>query len=224
MDNEGALATQRIAQLAAHRPLRIRYARGELIAQHGTYAAGLSLITSGLVVETYVSGDACEATGFAGPGDLLSTEVLLEQPHVLHQTTIRALTDVSISFLERGTLRAALNEDAKLRGLILSGLSEQLLSVKRGQARAHAPLEARLLWLLQELGAKAGSNGGSERIRVPSEIDRRVLAEILGVSGRRLSRLWGELDAMPAAGGTVRLNLTRIRAAADQSVSSTIER
>jgi len=197
-------------------PLHIRYARGELMVQSGTYAAGIALIVSGIVQESYASdhdGDH-EATEILGPGDLIGFEVLLDGPHALHQTTARALTSVRLAFLERSTLQRALCEDSAIRNYVLMRLSTRVLSLKASLARAHAPLGSRLLWLLLELGKKSGQEISGDRMTLPPEIDRRVIADLLDVSTRRLSRIWKDLVVCGKQGKTPQIALSRLRTGA----------
>ncbi|MFC2099677.1 Crp/Fnr family transcriptional regulator [Candidatus Bipolaricaulota bacterium] len=167
-------------------PLRIRYAPDELICQSGCYAAGVYLLTSGIVLESYVdrtsrAGDV--ATGLLGVGDLIGTELLLAGQARLHQTSCRALSDVSLTFLERSAFEAAVEAHDPLRRFLAAHLAERGLRLTRTLWRSQLAPEERLCALLLDLVLFAESADGM--ITLPRELDHRLLATLAHLPLRR---------------------------------------
>ena len=193
-----------------HGPFRIRYAAGELIHQSGTFAAGATWIGSGIVQES-CGKENTEGTAVSeplGPGDLLGIEILLPGTAALHYGSARAVTDVQLSFLERSAFETAMQENLKLRSYVLERMAERVFSLKRSFRVAADPLEIRLQRLLCVLAEKCGLDPTSGEMELPPEIDRRVLAEFLSVSTRRISRALDGLGLAWSVDGNLRITET----------------
>jgi len=176
--------------LSGHGPLHIRYASGELIHQAGSYVAGIAFIASGVVSESYGRSpkDRTSALEALGPGDLIGVEALFPGSSALHAGCARAITDVRLSFLERTAFAGALSDDQGLRTHVFGYLARRVFALKELRRLAQAPLEDRLRRLFVDLAEKCGVPAMSELAELPPEVDRRVLADLLGVSPRRVSR------------------------------------
>ena len=194
-----------------HGPFRIRYAAGELIHQSGTFAAGATWIASGIVQESCGKENA-EGTTVSeplGPGDLLGIEILLPGTAALHCGSARAVTDVQLSFLERSAFESAMEDDLRLRSYVLERMAERVFSLKRSLRVAADPLEVRLQRLLSILAEKSDLDPTSGETALPPEIDRRVLAEFLSVSTRRVSRALDVLGLTWTVDGNLRVTEVR---------------
>lgn len=176
--------------LSGHGPLHIRYARGELIHQAGSYVAGIAFIVSGIASESYGKNPEGRASALEalGPGDLIGIEALFPGSASLHAGCARAITDVRLSFLERTAFAGALSDDQELRAHVFGYLARRVFALKELRRLAEAPIEDRLRRLLADLAGKCGISAVSELAELPAEVDRRVLTDLLGLSPRRVSR------------------------------------
>jgi len=179
-------------------PIRIRYSANELICQSGCYAAGIYLVTSGLILETYsesMTGDNFVAAGVLGPGDLIGTELLMTEPDELHQTTCRALSSTSLSFLERSEFDEASDADEMLRRFVTTYLAGRSLRLLQTLWRAQRPADERLRRLLLEL-ARFGDFESEAHIRLPREFELRLLASLACVSARKARQICTSLQGI----------------------------
>ena len=191
----------------AYGPFHIRYAAGELIHQSGTFAAGATWIASGIVQES-CGKETAEDTTVAeplGPGDLLGIEILLPGTASLHYGSARAVTDVQLSFLERSAFEAAMADDLQLRSYVLQCLAQRVFSLKQSFRVAADPLEIRLQRLIAILAEKNGLDPAGAEATLPPEVDRRVLAEFLSVSTRRVSRALDTLGLTWSDSGSLQI-------------------
>ena len=192
-------------------PLRIRYAPNELICQSGSYAAGIYLITSGTVLETYASA-MCEATplatGLLCTGDLIGIAPLSDSENMLHQTSCRALSSVSLSFLERGAFSAALEVDTALRRFLTAYLASRSQRLIRVLWRTRLSADDRLRDLFLDL-AHLGM-GDNDIIRLPRELDLRLIANLTGVPLRRARQICSALQGVEWTDDGFRLSLDEL--------------
>ena len=182
--------------LEQHHALHVHYRRDELICQAGTYAAGIHLVVSGIVQESYSEpengfGDAVLLLG--GPGQLIGTELLLPDPEDLHRTTFRAVSDVRLCFLEQSAFHRALETSDLLWRFLLGCLSKTGFERARAQWRCDLPGRERLTLLLLDLSPLAGSPQSDGETTLPQEVDLRTLAGLLRLSARQTRRLCAEL-------------------------------
>lgn len=205
--NEQNQTTTRVDPFEPHAPFHIRYAAGELIHQSGTFAAGVTWIASGIVQES-CGRETSEGTTVSeplGPGDLLGIEILLPGTASLHYGSARAVTDVQLSFLERSAFESAMATDLQLRTYVLQCMAERVFSLKQSFRVAADPLEIRLQRLIAVLAEKNHLDPTVGAAALPPEIDRRVLAEFLSVSTRRISRALDGLGLTWTGDGTLRV-------------------
>lgn len=183
----------RVDPFAAYNPLRVRFARGELILQTGSYAAGVYLATSGLVLESFrdpMTAAADPVCAVCVPGDLLGLEILLPAGGERYLACCRAVTDVCLSFLERHDFAAALDQDSTLRAFVRGALVARRFAALRALSRRRAPDNERLRALLLELAAGCGEPDGEDGRVLLRAIDRQLVAELAGMSPRRLKKAW----------------------------------
>lgn len=193
-------------------PLRVRYARDELICREGSFAAGLQIITQGYVIETTGDTGQRRSAGSAellGPGDLIGLVALLPQSEDLHRVSCRSLTEVQLLFLDRATVDRTVAEDPNLASTLLAQLSARHFRVKRALARAHLPPTARLCATLLDAATMCASEPGQGVVSFPPEMDLRALGDLAGLSPaqarratQRLPGIWttrGQVTVRPAA-------------------------
>jgi len=198
MDSKTQSAAQPETVFDRFDPIRIRYSSNELICQSGCYAAGIYLVTSGLILESYSgsrTGNDFVAAGVLGPGDLIGTELLIADPEELHQTTCRALSSTSLSFLERSEFDVASETDELLRGFVTAYLAGRSLGLLRTIWRAQRPADERLRRLLLEL-ARFGDFESETHVRLPREFDLRLLASLACLSVRRAKQICMSLQGI----------------------------
>ena len=186
-----------------HGPLSVRYARNELICQQGSYAAGVYMIESGLVSESLPLPDDIDTVPYSilGPTDLIGLEILLPGDSELHLTSCRAVVDTRLSFLERNALLSALGTDEQLCRFVLGSVTERLFALAGSLRQRNASPDQRLCSLLLDLTATHGEPSESESVSLPHSINRRLLAELSGLSASQFRRAW---DTLPALGGASR--------------------
>jgi len=192
-------------------PLRIRYASNELICQSGSYAAGVYLMTTGIVLETYAGGTREAAplvTGLLCTGDLIGIEPLSDGENMLHQTSCRALSSVSLSFLERGAFNAALEVDPGLRQYLTAYLADRSHRLVRALWRTRLAADERLRDVFLHLAPLASGDGAS--IRLPRELDLRLIADLAGVPLRRARQACTALHGVEWTDEGFRLSLAKL--------------
>jgi len=179
--------------------LHIRYARGQLICQIGSYAAGIYLVTAGIVSESLGrNGGTAPPAAFEilGPGDLIGLEILLGSGEALHSACSHAITDVELAFLARDAFANVVDQDADLRWRLVQHLAARHLSVRRALSWSGSPARERLCHLLLVLQRRLGEGGHGKEVRLPKQIDSRTLAELLGISTSRVRRACASLPSL----------------------------
>jgi len=193
-------APQAVADLfAAYQPLHVRYEPDELICQVGSYAAGVYLLTAGIVLESYADPEVRKpdaAIGLLGPGSLIGLELKLPRSEQLHRTTCRAISTVTLTFLERKAFTAAMEEEEPLRSFLIAHLSERHFTMAQALWRARLGVPARLRSLLID-AAPLGELTDAGKVALPQAIDVQRLAALAHTSPRQIRQA---LAALPGAG------------------------
>ncbi len=198
------------AELQTHwrqlEPLIIRYRSGELVYHAGSFAAGVAMLRSGIVIDRPDSSvaDRPEAmrSELIGPGHLFGIEVLASPPSDVHRTSGRALTDVEVAFVERETLHEAIAVDHSLGEALLAHIAGRFLAARSTPAVPGEPtrdveqIKQRLVACLLDLARMSGIplDDSRQRVCLPEEITNRTLAEILFVSATRITKLLADPD------------------------------
>lgn len=185
--------------LGAYRPLHVRYAAEELICREGAFAAGLQWITQGLVLETEggsARGQSDTPSDLLSQGDLLGIEILLPALEERHRTSCRALTEVSLLFLDRASLERALAEDSRFSALLVGHLATRCFRLRRARARRLLDPVARLAATLLDVTPTCQPVEGEESLALPEAIDARMLGELSGLSPTQMRRALRELPGL----------------------------
>jgi CRP-like cAMP-binding protein len=195
--------------LGAYRPLHVRYAAEELICREGAFAAGLQWITQGLVLET--EGGSARGQSDAPPdllsqGDLMGIEILLPALEERHRTSCRALTEVSLLFLDRASLERALAEDCRFSALLVGHLATRCFRLRRARARQVLDPVSRLAATLLDVTPTCQPVEGEESLALPEVIDVRMLGELSGLSPTQMRRALRELPGLRTDGGQMVFN------------------
>ncbi len=189
--------------LAAYSPLHVRYAAEELICREGTFAAGLQWITQGFALETEGGrprGQPSASPDLLRPGDVMGIEILLPSLEERHHTSCRALTEVSLLFLDRASLERALAEDSRFSVLLIGHLAVRYSRLRRARARQVLDPVARLAATLLELTPTCQPVEGEEALAVPEAIDVRILGELSGLSPAQMRRTLRDLPGLRTDG------------------------
>jgi len=191
---------------AQHDPLRVRYARSELICQEGSYAAGMYVIESGLVSESMpppISSDN-KPYKILGPGELIGVEILLLGDSERHITSCRALVDTELSFVERSSFMSALEADAQLCRFVLGSVSAKSFALASSLCRSGSAPAERLCALLLELADAHGERSECGDTTLPHAITRNLLCALASLSSSQLKAAWDALPSLrekPECGG-----------------------
>jgi CRP-like cAMP-binding protein len=181
---------------AQHEPLRVRYERNELICQVDSYVAGVYLVTSGIVQESYRAPGTREgdvSLGLLGSGSLIGLEHQQLDGGQLHRSTCRAVSQVQLLFLERAAFSAAIEEHALLREFLTAHLAERCFAAARALWRSRLDRQTRFATLLLDL-IPFGLRQSDDGIAMPEEIDLRLLAAMAHTTPRQARRV---LAALP---------------------------
>ena len=185
-----------------HDPFRVRYEPNELICQAGSYAAGVYLVTAGLVRETYVDtlikhGEVW--TDLLASGELIGSEFLLPDDDRLHRTSCRAVSTASLLFLERHTFETAVETHEVLRRFLIAHLAGRSHNLLRALWRLQVGPEERVCSLLLDL-ACLGEQTPEGRVAMPEAIDLRLLAGFLRLSPWQTRRAFESLAGVDLTG------------------------
>lgn len=177
----------------SYAPLHVRYPEGELIYQVGTYAAGVYLITKGFVSDqcTVQNNDPHLSTSeILGPGELIGLAILLQGSDKLHVSRARAITETELCFFEKESFFKMAQEQTTVKDYCIDCLARRLYSIKRrSHPRDHKAYAEQMYQLLLELAQKHGEYSEKGLILLPTEITTAVLAQLLGISNTKLSRI-----------------------------------
>lgn len=219
---ENAAVSTLAELLEPHRPLHVRYAGGELISREGTFAAGLQWITQGLVMEaegTAEGGSLSAPPDLLVPGDALGVEILAPNADERHRTTCRALTEVSLIFVDRASLDRALVADAKLAVWLAGHLAERNVRLRRARSRLGLAPAFRLQGTLLELSSICEPVEGEDSLALPEAVDARILGELSGLSPSQMKRLLPDVSQTQDTSGRIVFQLGAARDLRRQSVS-----
>lgn len=196
--------------------LVVNHHQGDLIFQDGAFAAGVYLVSAGLVMVGGYAPDEPRAVALAGPGDLLGLEAWRSATPPRYEGFARALTPTTLLFATADAWARALDRQP-FRDLVLSALAELVLD-RRALALHRDRPERSLAWTLLRWGERF-DDGNRVRLTVPAA----VLSSILNLSRsalRQATTRLAELDAAQQVNGHIVGDLSRLQGLLEESVTA----
>ena len=194
----------------------VSHHQGDLIFQDGAFAAGVYLVSEGLVMVGGYAPDEPRAVALAGPGDLLGLEAWGSPAPPRYEGFARALSATTLLFATSDAWARALDRPP-FRELVLSALAGLVLDRRTLALHRDRPDRA-LAWTLVRWGARVDS-GSRVRLAVPAAI----LASVLHLSRsalRQASTRLAELDAAQQANGHIIGDLDRLQELLEESLTA----
>ena len=171
--------------------LHVRYGEGELIAQEGSYAAGVYVVETGLVsIGKYASkGWQKRCLRFLAPGEWFGLEPAFLGREPINAQFAKAIVPSTLLFFERSHILSFSKSHPAILADLCRWLSREVLMLEFKLTReAVESIDRNLALLLIALTKKYG---GKEDTKVVLDLpmSRQTMAEILGVSVETLSRV-----------------------------------
>ncbi|HUT87612.1 MAG TPA: Crp/Fnr family transcriptional regulator [Candidatus Heimdallarchaeota archaeon] len=170
--------------------LAVSYDKGELIAQEGSYAAGVYVVQSGLVsIGKYASkGWEKRTLRFLAVGEMFGLETVFLERDPVNVQFAKALTESSLVFFERSNILAFSKTHPRLFADLCRWLSREVIMLEFKLTRETVESIGRnLALLLMALANKYGEKEGTNLV-VELPVPRQTLAEMIGVSIETLMR------------------------------------
>ena len=170
--------------------LAVSYDKGELIAQEGSYAAGVYVVQSGLVsIGKYASkGWEKRTLRFLAVGEMFGLETVFLEREPVNVQFAKALTESSLVFFERSNILAFSKTHPRLFADLCRWLSREVIMLEFKLTRETVESIGRnLALLLMALANKYGQKEGTNLV-VELPVPRQTLAEMIGVSIETLMR------------------------------------
>jgi len=170
--------------------LAVSYDKGELIAQEGSYAAGVYVVQSGLVsIGKYASkGWEKRTLRFLAVGEMFGLETVFLEREPVNVQFAKALTESSLVFFERSNILAFSKTHPRLFADLCRWLSREVIMLEFKLTRETVESIGRnLALLLMALANKYGEKEGTNLV-VELPVHRQTLAEMIGVSIETLMR------------------------------------
>ena len=171
--------------------LPVHYDEGELIAQEGSYAAGVYIVQSGLVsIGKYASkGWEKRVLRFLAIGEMFGLEAVFLKREPINVQFAKALVESTLVFFERSNILAFSKEHPRLFADLCRWLSREVIMLEFKLTRAAVEsIDRNLALLLIALAHKYGEKD-KDRIVLDLPISRQTIAEMLGVSIETLMRV-----------------------------------
>ena len=171
--------------------LHVRYDEGELIAQEGSYAAGVYVVESGLIsIGKYASkGWQKRCLRFLAPGEWFGLEPAFLGREPINAQFAKAIVPSTLLFFERSNILAFSKAHPSILADLCQWLSREVLMLEFKLTRdAVETIDRNLALLLIALTKKYGDKEDT-MVVLDLPISRQTMAEILGVSIETLSRV-----------------------------------
>ena len=173
--------------------LPIRYEEGDLIFREGAYAAGIYIVSQGLVQYGRHVGGRRHIFKLIGPGEVIGLESLFIEEQPLRLSYAKALSETIVAFIERKTILEVLPEEPALAINICRRLTKELLFLEYKLTRSVCrTIEENVALLLLRLGWKYGIKE-EEGLYIGVELKRSTMADFLGISLESLLRVLRKL-------------------------------
>lgn len=171
--------------------LPVHYDEGELIAQEGSYAAGVYIVQSGLVsIGKYASkGWEKRMLRFLAIGEMFGLEAVFLKREPINVQFAKALVESTLLFFERSNILAFSKGHPLMFADLCRWLSREVIMLEFKLTRAAVESTDRNLALL--LIALAHKYGEKDKAGIVLDlpISRQTIAEMLGVSIETLMRV-----------------------------------
>jgi len=161
----------------------ISYRSKDLIFQDGGPVKGLFVLVDGCVEYGKLSGrkHRQRLLKILGPGDLVGEEALFAQTNCGCVSFARALTDVSLFFIDRPALLALMDRHAALAKMLCAWMARELRVFECKLVEiAYESMEQNLMRLLFVLMSRFSRRTPSGRVLEPA-LTRQDLADMMGV-------------------------------------------
>ena len=195
-------------------PLTIRYPDGELIYQEESYAAGIYLVSTGLVSESYSLQYAPaqdSITEIIGRGEPIGLEVLSERLRDLHVASARAIVETELLFFERSAFTALINKEAQFKDYFLNHLIQRLYSLKRAASCCGTSPSVRIAQIIAECATKTGYDSSERQRSLPYRQMRAALSRLIGISALKVDRIMARLPGVSIKDETILVSLDALR-------------
>jgi len=171
--------------------LPVHYDEGELIAQEGSYAAGVYIVQSGLVsIGKYASkGWEKRMLRFLAVGEIFGLEAVFLKREPINVQFAKAIVESSLVFFERSNILAFSKEHPLMFADLCRWLSREVIMLEFKLTReAIESIDRNLALLLIALAYKYGEKDKAGTV-LDLPISRQTIAEMLGVSIETLMRV-----------------------------------
>jgi len=171
--------------------LEIQYDEDELIAQEGSYAAGIYIVRSGLVsIGKYASkGWEKRCLRFLAVGEMFGLEAVFLGREPINVQYAKALVESTVVFVERSNILAYSKDHPRLFTDLCRWLAREVIMLEFKLTRqAVESMDRNLALLLIALANKYGEHEDGGVIRLDLPVPRQTMAEMLGVSVETLMR------------------------------------
>lgn len=163
------------------------YERGYCVFHEGEPVAHVFFIVAGLLTETHSQSQVISMVRL--PGSWLGMGSAVSR--MPHQTSAVALTDCALGAIPTRTVLLRMTTDVEFAGYVAAVLSRQLME----QRDSYGDCSRRLIRLLGRLFAAASVRGSDGSRRLAFGLSVTQLADGLGASRERVSRLLTRLQA-----------------------------
>lgn len=170
--------------------LKVHYDEDELIAQEGSYAAGVYVVQSGLVsIGKYASkGWEKRVLRFLAAGEMFGVEPVFLEREPINAEFAKAIVESTLIFFERSNILAFSKKHPYLFADLCRWLSREVIMLEFKLTReAVESMDRNLALLLMALANKYGKKG-AEGVVLDLPISRQTMAEMLGISIETLMR------------------------------------
>jgi CRP/FNR family transcriptional regulator len=170
--------------------LAVHYDEGELIAQEGSYAAGVYIVQSGLLsIGKYASkGWEKRTLRFLAVGEMFGLETVFLEREPINVQFAKALVESSLVFFERSNILAFSKAHPRLFADLCRWLSREVIMLEFKLTRETVEsIDRNLALLLIALTNKYGKKEGANLV-LDLPVSRQTLAEMVGVSIETLMR------------------------------------
>lgn len=173
--------------------LPIRYGEGDLIFQAGAYAAGIYVVSQGLIQYGRRVGGRRHILKLVGPGEMIGLEALFMEGQPTRLGYAKALTDSVIAFIERELILELFPKEPSLALNLCKRLTREVLFLEYKLTRSVCrTIEENVALLLLSLGKKYGIKE-EKGLYIGVELKRSTMADILGISLESLMRVLRKL-------------------------------